>query len=115
VARTLITPKRVTLSSYVWTTADLVTPDVANGNYAINDGMTFLYLVSDGSTRTVTVTTPVTVNGFAVADDPISIAANSFGQYGPFPVAAFGPQLLLDFSNTALKCLLLSYLPEVRS
>jgi hypothetical protein len=113
-ARTLIVPKRVTLAGYTWVTADLVTPDVPNGNYALNDGMTFLYLVSDGSARTVTVTTPATLSGFAVADDVISIAANTFGQYGPFPVAAFGPQLLLDFSNTALKCLVLSYLPEVR-
>lgn len=113
-ARTLITPKRVTLSGYTWTSADLVTPDVTNGNYALNDGMTSLYLVSDGSSRTVTVTTPVTVGPFAVADQLITVPANSFAQYGPFPLDVFGPQLLLDFSNTALKCLLLSYLPEVR-
>lgn len=115
-ARTLITPKRVTsLAGLTWVAADLFTPDTANGNWSPNDGQTFLYLAADGTPRTCTVTTPVTTGGFAVADDPLVVPANAWGLFGPFPYAVFGPQLMLDFSNVALKGLVLSLLPEVRT
>ncbi len=114
-ARTLIPTKRVNLAGFVWLASDLVTPDVANGNYAANDGMTYVLLVADGSPRTCTVTTPVTLGSFAVADDPLAVAANQSGLFGPFPLALFGPQLLLDYSNAALKTLILSLLPELRT
>lgn len=114
-SRTLINTKRVTTAGVSWVAADLVAPDIANGNYAANDGGTYLLLVADASARTCTVTTPVTVGGgFAVADDPIAVPASGFTIAGPFPREVFGPQLLLDFSNVALKCLVFSWVPELR-
>lgn len=115
-ARTLMPPKRVTTGGLTWVAADLLTPDTANGNYTANDGATYLYLVADASIRTVTVTTPATVGtlSLAVADEVITVPASGFALAGPFPREIYGPQLLLDFSNVALKCLPLSWLPEVR-
>lgn len=114
-ARTLIPTKRVTIAGVTWVAADLVTPDLVNGNYALNDGQTYLLLVPDANARSVTVTTPTTYGSFAVADPVLAVAASQSGMFGPFPTPQFGPQLLLDFSNALLKCLVLSLLPEVRS
>jgi hypothetical protein len=113
-ARTLIATKRVRLAGFVWIASDLVVPDVANGNYAANDGATVVYLANGSSTRTLTVTTPDTIYGLSIADQVYSLTANQFDIVGPFPVETFGPQLLLDFSANDLKCLVFSLLPEVR-
>lgn len=113
-ARTLITTKRIRLAGFTWVAADLVTPDTSNGNYALNDGATVVYLANGASTRTLTVTTPDTINGLAVADQVYSLTANQFDLVGPFPVETFGPTLIMDFSATDLKCLVFSLLPEVR-
>src|SRR5262245_57195158 len=105
-ARTLLATKRVTTGGLTWVAADLLVPDTANGNYAANDGATMLYLVGDGSIRTCTVVTPTTVGslGLAVADEVITVPASGFAVAGPFPREVYGSQLLLDFSNVALKC-----------
>lgn len=115
-SRTPIPTKRVTTGGVTWVAADLVAGDVANGNYAANDGATYVYLVADGSVRTCTVTTPTTagVPPLAIADEVITVPASGFALAGPFPRELYGPQLLLDFSNTALKALVFSWLPEVR-
>jgi hypothetical protein len=115
VSRTLSVVSRVNLAGFTWTAAGLLTPDTTNGNYAANDGATYLLLVADATPRTCTVTTPTVLGGFAVTDDVISVAASTSGMYGPFPQEVFGPQLLLDFSSTALKFLVLSLLPDVRA
>lgn len=113
-ARTLAATKRVRLSGFTWVTADLLTPDTSNGNYALNDGATVVFLANGSNSRTLTVTTPDTVLGLAVADQVYSLTANQFDLAGPFPVETFGPQLLLDFSANDLKFLVFSLLPEVR-
>lgn len=115
-SRTLIPAKRVTTGGIAWVAADLVAPDIANGNYAANDGATYVLLVADGTPRTCTVTTPTTVGmpPLAVADEVISVPANASALAGPFPREQYGAQLLLDFSNVALKALIFSWLPEVR-
>jgi hypothetical protein len=114
-ARTLAAAKRVRLSGFTWVAADLITPDTSNGNYAFNDGATVVYVANGSSTRTLTVTTPDTIYGLAVADQVYSFTANQFALVGPFPQETFGPQLLLDFSANDVKFLVLSLLPEVRS
>jgi len=113
-ARTKATTRRVKLDGSFWVAADLVTPDTSNGNYADNDGATVVYLANGANTRTLTVTSPDTVYGLAVADKVYTVTANQFGIAGPFPLETFGPQLLLDFSATDLKFLVFSLLPEVR-
>lgn len=114
-SRTLAATKRVTTAGITWVAADLITPDTANGNYAANDGGTMLLFVADGSSRTFTVVTPATLGGLAVADlGPVTVPANATAMAGPFPREVYGPQVLFDVSNAALKCLVLSWLPELR-
>lgn len=115
-SRTLVPTRRVSIAGYTWVAADLSTPDTSNGNYAANDGCTFLYFAADGSSRTYTVVTPSTLGGLAVAElGPVTVPANSFTQVGPFPREIYGPQILFDVSNAALKVLALSWLPELRA
>jgi hypothetical protein len=113
-ARTKAATRRVNLDGSLWVAADLLTPDVTNGNYADNDGATVVFLSNGASTRTLTVTSPDTVYGLAVADKVYSLTANQFEIAGPFPLETFGPQLLLDFSANDLKFLIFSLLPTVR-
>jgi len=114
-ARTMTPVKRVTTAGLTWVTADLITPDTTNGNWAPNDGATYLYFAADGSARTFTVVTPATLGGLAVADlGPVTVPASGWGMAGPFPREVYGPQVLFDVSNAALKCLVLSWLPETR-
>lgn len=113
-ARTKAATRRIRFNGSPWVAGDLLTPDTANGNYADNDGATVIYLANGASTRTLTVTSPDTVYGLAVADKVYSLTANQFDFVGPFPLETFGPQLLLDFSANDLKFLVFSLLPEVR-
>ncbi len=118
-ARTLLALRRVDYATNVqhWLLANEIAPDVANGNYAPNDGATLIFVHNNNgsSSRTVTVTTPGTVGqGLAIADETYTFALNEFGFIGPFPQSIFGPQLLIDVSANDCKLLLFSVLPVVR-
>ena len=60
--------------------------DVGGDEFA-NDGSRTFYSVNNGSGSPVTVTfvTPVTVDGLAVADRDVVVAAGSTSLIGPFP------------------------------
>ena len=57
-------------------TKNMVAPTATHGNKILNDGKTFLYVVNgSGSPITVTINTPNTVDGVAIAELVVSIAA----------------------------------------
>ena len=83
-AYTNINPTRTTHTGIA------VTPtngDESNGNKCANDGKMILLLenTNGSNSATVTIATPKTVNGLAVADNAITLAANQIKIAGPFP------------------------------
>lgn len=69
---------------------DTTTTDVAadvGGDEFNNDGKQTLFSVNNasGSPITVTFVTPITVDGLAVADRDVVVAAGSTSLIGPFP------------------------------
>lgn len=83
-----------------------VAGDVANGNIITNDGATFLELTNaDGAnTHTCTVQVASGVDGLTAGPRtytlPISAAVQ---KTGVFPVAAYGPTLLINVDNANVK------------
>jgi len=70
---------------------NMVAPTETDGDYMPNDGKTFLYVINGGATPiTLTVDTPLTVDGQALADLTVTIAATGDGDgldkqfIGPF-------------------------------
>jgi len=58
-----------------------------------NDGATILHLKnSSGSTKYITVTTPLTVDGLAVSDLTLTITSTSEVFLGPFPTTTYNQQ-----------------------
>ena len=75
------------------TSATDLSPNAANaGGDKFTAGRdTFLYLEnSSGAPITVTVDTPGTVRGQAIADLPIIVPATGYAARGPFPADVFG-------------------------
>ena len=62
----------------------------AEGNTFVNNGRTFVY-VTNGYTATLTATfvTPITVNGLAVDDLTVTVAAAANAAVGPFQPETF--------------------------
>lgn len=83
-ARTAITPQQIARTGLA---SALATPDQANGNTFANDGQCFLYVKNAaGSPITVTIATPGTVDGLAIADLTVSVPATTGERMiGPFP------------------------------
>lgn len=76
-----------------------------NADTVTADGRTVLWVVNgSGAPITVTVVTPKTVSGLAVADQAVVIAAGAQALIGPFSRDAFGDangQAGIDYSATA--------------
>ena len=83
-----------------------MTAAVADGHSFVNDGRTVLLIQNtNGATRTITVQTPGTVDGLAVADLTITVAATT-GRLmtATFPKSVYnqnGGVVYLDYSATA--------------
>jgi hypothetical protein len=84
--------------------------DFTNGMYFINDGATFLEIVStDAGTQTVVIQTGKTVDGYALADQTITLLTGAAKVVGPFTTGTFNQpaastQVYVDPSiNTTLK------------
>ena len=61
-------------------TKNMTTPTVTDGDYVPNDGKTFLYVINGSAVpTTVTVATPATVDGQALADLTVTVAATGDG------------------------------------
>jgi hypothetical protein len=98
-ARSALTVQTISLSG--------VTPSYAaanvDGHEFTNDGKTFLQVKNtSGSPITVTLQTPATVDGVALADPTVSVPATTGDKMiGPFPTRAFnqsGGVVYVDFS-----------------
>lgn len=62
----------------------------AAGNSFANDGYTFLEVVNgDSSDHVVTITTPKTYGGIALADPTVTVTAGERRHIGPFPKELF--------------------------
>ncbi len=82
--------------------------DVANGNsIAGNDGRVFLEVTNDdAATQTVTIQTPGTIDGLAIADLVVSLAAAAVKLIGPLSPTTFNQSdglVYVDPSDADLK------------
>jgi hypothetical protein len=87
-ARTALTVNTIITSGLADPSA---TTGTADGHMATNDGNVFLeFNNANASSRIVTIQTPVTVSGFAVADQTITVpgSASRF-KAGPFSMGLF--------------------------
>ena len=75
--------------------------DVANGNQCDNDGRVFLSCNNtNGSTQTVTIVTPGTVDTLAVADRVVTLLTTEVKLIGPFPPTQYNAGNVLQFDAT---------------
>lgn len=76
--------------------------DQPNGEQFANNGRMFLHVKNGaGSDITVTVTTPNTVDGLAIADQDIVVTAGEERMIGPFPPGIYNSDgnVLVDYSS----------------
>lgn len=88
------TAQAATLSLQTLTTAGIaqtLSTASATGDACLNDGTTFLRVrnSSGANAYTLTLVTPQSVNGVAVADVAVTIATSGDRLIGPFPTATF--------------------------
>lgn len=76
--------------------------DATNDHQFLNDGKTFVHVKNGGgSSITVTIQTPGSVDGLAVADRDVTVANGAEKMIGPFPTATYnqsGGLVYLDLS-----------------
>jgi hypothetical protein len=78
--------------------------DTVNGNSAVNSGDTILRVQNtDTAPHTLTLLTPVTIDGLALASDPRVIPASSTQWIGDLPVAVYGSTLNMTADSAQLK------------
>ena len=62
----------------------------ADGNYFTNTGNEFIHIVNAAvADQTITIATPATVDGLAVADRAVAIPASEERMIGPFPASVY--------------------------
>lgn len=82
----------LTVTAVARTGNDVATLSAANvdGHSVVNTGRMFIFVKNgDASPHTVTVQTPRTVDGLAVAELAVVVAAGEHKLIGPFPVNTF--------------------------
>lgn len=81
-----------------------VNADTANNHQGVNDGRVFLLVRNAGAgAQNVTLLTPGTVEGLAIADVVVSVPAGASRYIGPFPPATFGDPLQVDVASADLR------------
>jgi hypothetical protein len=87
--------------------APSVAGDVANGNVSLNDGATFLAVLNAdaGSTHGLTVTVVSGVDGLTAGPRSYTVPTSASGTQvcGPFPLNAYGSQLLWNVDSAQIK------------
>lgn len=79
------------------------TGDASNGHAVKNDGKVKILLHNVGaSSRTATFITPGTVDGQAIADRTVAVAAGVSKIVGPFDQSAYGSNLQIDVTHAEL-------------
>jgi hypothetical protein len=64
--------------------------DSTNNHYFTNDGVTFIEIVSsDASSQDITIHTGKTVDGYALANQTITVTAGATKYVGPFTTGTF--------------------------
>lgn len=77
--------------------------DTTNGNSAANSGATILRVQNtDTASHVLTLLTPVTEDGLALADDTRTIPASSTKWIGRLPEAVFGSTLKMTSTSNLL-------------
>jgi hypothetical protein len=77
--------------------------DTANGNTCTNSGATsFRIRNSVASGATVTVTTPNTVEGYAIADQTVTVPLSATVWIGRFDIKNFGARIVMLGSAATL-------------
>lgn len=84
--------------------ADVVDGDTVNGMRMVNDGATWLHVVSSsGSAQTIDLIILETIDFSTPAPITLTIPANTFAaNIGPFPVGIYGNVLEFDVSSISL-------------
>src|SRR5690349_4664641 len=78
--------------------------DPTNGHVVTNSGRTILTVRNaDTSSHQVTFETPGTVDGQAIADRVVTVAASSSQDFGDLPTSVYGTQLKIDVDSAQLK------------
>lgn len=76
----------------------------ADGHALANGGQEFLHIKTGGTTCTVTIQTPGTVDGLTIVDRTVVLGANAERLIGPFPPAIYNQlgttDVYLDFSTS---------------
>lgn len=81
-----------------------VAGDATNNHYVNNDGVTWLEIRNAGaSTRTFTAVINNTVDGQAVTNPTVTLAASATKKVGPFPVAIYGTTFNCNVDHTDIK------------
>ncbi|EPD63163.1 hypothetical protein [Streptomyces sp. HGB0020] len=79
--------------------------DTVNGHSLPNTGRTVLRVrnADAGAAHNLTLVTPITVGGKAVADTVVSIPAATTRTFGSLPTALYGSSTPVDVDSTQLK------------
>lgn len=79
--------------------------DTANGHVVTNSGRTVITVRNADGTNPhqLTFVTPGTVDGQAIGDRAVSIAASSSRDFGDLPTSIYGSQLAIDVDSSQLK------------
>jgi hypothetical protein len=81
-----------------------VNGDSSNNHYMANDSASWLEIRNAGaSTRTLTLVVNVTVDGQAVTNPTVSLAASASKKVGPFPIAIYGSTLNINVDHSDIK------------
>ena len=98
-ARTAISVQDVVRSGLVPT---MTTANKTDGNKFSNDGKTVIYVYASSTAPTITIQTPGTVDGLAVADRTASVTATQRKFFGPFPPSQYNQgndEVYIDVDN----------------
>lgn len=107
-ARTALTPVKITLTGITPSGTDGVAADVANGNYVAGNNGTTMFVAAKNtgaSPFTLTFVTPGTSGqgAYTISDEVKTLAASDVKWYGPFPLSDFTSQLQIDAQDAAIK------------
>ena len=81
-----------------------VNGDPTNNHYIPNDGATWLEVRNAGaSSRTLTKVVNVTVDGNAVTNPTVALAASALKKVGPFPIGVYGSTFNFNVDHADIK------------
>ncbi len=86
------------------TPATEVNGDATNQHSFANDGATWLEVRNGGaSPRTLTLVIGTTVDGNAVTNPTVALAASALKKVGPFPVGIYGTTMSVNVDHADIK------------